>query len=122
MDETPMLRLRLQLEMLEHNWTKTKQTMLIHGKRGGIYEPTVRWALWNGGVYIVLGALWLIPRSPLCGGSLTVFPGLIALFGGLYIVIRRLSDAKQYAAACERFAADRQQLLDQIARCADQCR
>lgn len=115
-DEAPVLRLKLQLEMLEHEWTKTKQTMLIRGKYGGLHEPTVGWALWNGGVYVFFGALLLFPGSPLNGGGVGIGPGLIALGGGVYIVVRRLADAKDYASARERYEGSRQRLVGEIER------
>ncbi|MBN8459744.1 MAG: hypothetical protein J0M04_18085 [Verrucomicrobia bacterium] len=115
-DEAPVLRLKLQLEMLEHEWTKTKQSMLIRGKYGGLHEPTVGWALWNGGVFVALGALVLTPGSPLNGGLATCVPGLIGLAGGFYIVARRLADAKDYAAARNRYEGSRQRLLGKLER------
>lgn len=115
-DEAPLLRLRLQLEMFEHDWTKTKQSLLIRGRFGRLHEPTVGRALWCGGVFLGFGALFIISGFRLNEGTILVCPGLFFLALGYYIAARHLADAKDYAAARDRYELDRQRLVGEIER------
>lgn len=116
--EVELLRLQLDLERLDHAWDNERQSMLIHGKRGGVFEPTVGFAWWNGGIFLLLG-LFMVSQSVDYGGrggvtGVLLLPAVIAIAGGVYIIVKRTADARRFAERRHAYLAEREALAHEV--------
>lgn len=114
-----------RLEVLDREWERERESLLIRDTNGRMQVPTTGAALTDGIVLTVIGSLWTIMAFGITSsepsfGSGPAVVGVFPLFGVVFVIFGLIScfqghqKATQYREAEQKFRARREQLQQDL--------
>ena len=107
-DQLSELSSRQEVEDLDRQWERERESYMISDKHGHRRVPTVAGSVFGGIAAAVFGIVWTVMAANMGGGGFALF-GLIFIVAGIGMSIYSYTKAQDYLAAQRRYRRRRAQ-------------